>query len=71
MSRVDRWALQVALGAASVALLGDAGVRRPVALANAAGRFEQGIAAVGAVTRATTDQLHLLREAAIQAGIPW
>ena len=48
---------------------GAAVVAGSFALANAAGRFEQGIAAVGAVTRATTDQLRLLREAAIQAGI--
>lgn len=49
---------------------GAAVVAGSFALANAAGRFEQGIAAVGAVTRATTDQLRLLREAAIQAGSP-
>ncbi|HBQ10294.1 MAG TPA: phage tail tape measure protein, partial [Myxococcales bacterium] len=48
---------------------GAAVVAGSFALANAAGRFEQGIAAVGAVTRATTDQLRLLREAAINAGI--
>ena len=39
------------------------------ALANAAGQFEQGIAAIGAVTRATTTELDSLRGAAIQAGI--
>jgi TP901 family phage tail tape measure protein len=38
-------------------------------LANAAGNFEQGLAGVGAVTRATTDQLAMLRDAAIEAGI--
>ena len=46
---------------------GAAVVAGSLALANAAGRFEQGIAAVGAVTRATTTQLRMLREAAIQA----
>ena len=39
------------------------------ALANTAGRFEQGIAAIGAVTRATSQQLDMLRDSAIQAGI--
>ncbi|WP_428262164.1 phage tail tape measure protein, partial [Haliangium sp.] len=39
------------------------------ALADQAGTFEQGLAAVGAVTRATTGELDLLRAAAIQAGI--
>lgn len=48
---------------------GAAVVAGSLALANAAGRFEQGIAAVGAVTRATTAQLRMLRDAAIQAGI--
>ena len=48
---------------------GAAVVAGGFALANAAGRFEQGIAAVGAVTRATTGQLQMLREAAIKAGI--
>lgn len=40
-----------------------------LALANAAGKFEQGLAAVGAVTRATTSELGMLKEAAIEAGI--
>ena len=48
---------------------GAAAVGGALALANAAGRFEQGLAAVGAVTRATTRELGLLREAAINAGI--
>jgi TP901 family phage tail tape measure protein len=39
------------------------------ALANAAGRFEQGLAAIGAVTRATSRELAMLRKAAINAGI--
>jgi len=40
-----------------------------LALANAAGKFEQGLASVGAVSRATTRDLGMLKEAAIQAGI--
>lgn len=48
---------------------GAAAVAGAFALANAAGRFEQGLAAVGAVTRATTRQLQMLRDAAIEAGI--
>ena len=48
---------------------GAAAVAGTFSLANAAGKFEQGLAAVGAVTRATTKELGLLREAAIQAGI--
>jgi TP901 family phage tail tape measure protein len=39
------------------------------ALANAAGTFEQSIAAVAAVSGATTNELELLRTAAIDAGI--
>lgn len=38
-------------------------------MAGAAGTFEQGLAAIGAVTQATTRELALLRDAAIQAGI--
>ena len=38
-------------------------------LAKAAGEFEQGLAAVGAVTRATTEELKMLSDTAIQAGI--
>lgn len=59
---------QLGLGLAAFTA-GAAVVAGGLALANAAGRFEQGIAAVGAVTRATTAQLQMLRDAAIQAGI--
>ena len=38
-------------------------------LADANGRFEQGLAAVGAVTKATTSEMQALKDAAIQAGI--
>jgi hypothetical protein len=48
---------------------GAAAVGGALALANAAGRFEQGLAAIGAVTRATSRKLGMLREAAINAGI--
>ncbi|MCP4662072.1 MAG: phage tail tape measure protein, partial [bacterium] len=40
-----------------------------LALAGAAGKFEQGLASVSAVTRATTQELSLLKDTAIQAGI--
>jgi len=40
-----------------------------LSMANAAGRFEQGISAIGSVTRAGTKELNLLRTAAIDAGI--
>jgi hypothetical protein len=40
---------------------GAAAVGGALALANAAGRFEQGLAAIGAVTRATTRELAMLR----------
>jgi TP901 family phage tail tape measure protein len=40
-----------------------------LSLANAAGKFEQGLAAVGAVTRATTREMDMLGQAAIEAGI--
>lgn len=49
--------------------VGAAAVAGAFSLANAAGRFEQGLAAVGAVTRATAQELGMLRDAAIQAGI--
>lgn len=39
------------------------------ALAGAAGKFEQGLASVGAVTQASTKQLVALKDAAIDAGI--
>jgi len=59
---------QLGIGLA-VFTAGAAAVAGALSLANAAGRFEQGLAAIGAVTRATTRQLQMLREAAIQAGI--
>lgn len=40
-----------------------------VLFANKAGKFEQGLAAVGAVTNATAKEMGLLQEAAFQAGI--
>ena len=59
---------QLGIGLA-VFTAGAAAVAGALSLANAAGRFEQGLAAVGAVTRATTRELQMLREAAINAGI--
>jgi len=59
---------QLGLGLA-VFTAGAAMVAGAFSLANAAGRFEQGLAAVGAVTRATSRDLAMLREAAIEAGI--
>ena len=59
---------QLGLGLA-VFTAGAASVAGAMTLANAAGRFGQGLAAVGAVTRATAGDLQMLRAAAIQAGI--
>src|SRR5690606_4303796 len=59
---------QLGIGLA-VFTAGAAAVAGAFALAGAAGRFEQGLAAVGAVTRATARELGMLREAAINAGI--
>ncbi len=59
---------QIGLGLA-VFTAGAIAVGSGLALAGAAGKFEQGLAAVGAVTRATTQELGMLRDAAIQAGI--
>ena len=59
---------QLGIGLA-VFTAGAAMVAGAFALANAAGRFEQGLAAVGATTRATSSDLAMLREAAIEAGI--
>lgn len=67
-ARIDgafrRMAAGVAVFTAGVATLGGG-----VALATAAGRFEQGIAAVGAVSRASAAELAGLEEAAIRAGV--
>jgi TP901 family phage tail tape measure protein len=48
---------------------GAATLAASFALASAAGRFESAIAAVGAISGATTTELGALRDAAIQAGI--
>lgn len=48
---------------------GAAGMGSALALANAAGEFEQGLASVGAVTRATAEDMAKLRDAAIEAGL--
>jgi len=59
---------QVAIGLGIFAA-GAATVAGAFALAGAAGEFEQGLAAVGAVSRASARELSMLRDAAIQAGI--
>ncbi len=58
--------LSIGLGmmTAGVAMVGGA-----IALADKAGQFEQAIAAVAAVSGATKDELALLKDAAIDAGI--
>ncbi len=48
---------------------GAAGVLGAIGMASVAGKFEQGLAAVGAVTRATSKEMQMLRDAAIQAGV--
>lgn len=48
---------------------GAAAVGGGLALASAAGTFEQRLVGVGAITRATSEDMAALREAAIQAGI--
>jgi len=53
----------------TVAAIGFVGLASAVSLANRAGEFEQGLAAIGAVTKATTEELAALRDTAIQAGI--
>lgn len=53
----------------AVAGVGFLGLSKSFKLASQAGEFEQGLAAVGAVTRATKEELKLLEQAAIQAGI--
>ncbi|MGE0324078.1 MAG: phage tail tape measure protein [Polyangiaceae bacterium] len=67
-ARIQSAFMQLGVGLA-VFTAGAAAVGAGLSLANAAGEFEQGLASVGAVTRATTDQLHSLRNAAIQAGV--
>ncbi|MCP4678745.1 MAG: phage tail tape measure protein [Deltaproteobacteria bacterium] len=59
---------QIGIGMAMFTV-GAAAFGTGLALAGAAGKFEQGLASVGAVTRATTQELALLKDTAIQAGI--
>ena len=67
-ARVDGAFRRMAAGVA-VFTAGAATIGGGIALAAAAGRFEQGIAAVGAVSRASAAELAGLEEAAIQAGV--
>lgn len=57
------------LGLGLVFTAGAATVGAAFSLANAAGRFEEAIAAVAAVSGATTKELGQLRDAAVDAGI--
>jgi TP901 family phage tail tape measure protein len=59
---------QIATGFGVLAA-GGAAVGGAFALANQAGKFEQGLASVAAVAQASTHELGLLREEAIRAGI--
>lgn len=56
------------LGLATMAA-GIGAVAGSFALANEFAKFEQGLAAVGAVTKASTREMQLLKDAAVQAGI--
>ncbi len=67
-ARIDSAFRRMAAGVA-VFTAGAATIGGGVALAAAAGRFEQGVAAVGAVSRASAAELARLEEAAIQAGV--
>jgi TP901 family phage tail tape measure protein len=58
----------LAIGA-PLMLAGQQAVGGLAAISDAAGKFEMGLAAVGAITKATVKDLGLLEEAAIQAGI--
>lgn len=67
-ARINASFRQVAVGL-GVFAAGAAAVAASFALANAAGEFGQALAQVGAVAGATADELELLRQAAIQAGV--
>lgn len=67
-ARISASFRQMAIGL-GVFAAGAATVAGAFHLAGAAGEFEQGLASVGAVTRATTRDMDMLRQAAIQAGI--
>lgn len=54
---------------ATLAVAGGIGLAGAFAAASAAGRFEQGLARVGAISRASAEDLELLEKAAIRAGI--
>jgi TP901 family phage tail tape measure protein len=58
----------VAMGGAML-LAGRRAIQGLGALTDAAGKFSQGMASIGAVTKATTEEMKLLRDAAIEAGI--
>src|SRR5690606_31677059 len=58
----------IAVGFGALAA-GGAAVGSAFALANQAGKFEQGLASVAAVAQASTQELGLLRAEAVRAGI--
>lgn len=67
-ARISASFRRIAIGLGALTA-GGLAVGGAFALAGRAGPFEQGLAAVGAVTRATTGELGMLRDAAVRAGI--
>lgn len=61
--------LKKLVSGALIAGAGFLGLRASFRAANIAGNFEQGLARVGAISRASAADLQLLKDAAIQAGI--
>ena len=70
--------LKAALGNVGIAMAAVGGIAfkmgksitgAMLGMADAAGDFEQGIAAVGAVTKATSEEMELLTNAAMRAGV--
>lgn len=61
--------LQVLGAGVALAAVGIGGLSAGFALANKAGEFESAIAAVGAVSQASSADLELLRKAALDAGV--
>lgn len=67
-ARINGAFIELGAGAALMAA-GVGTVAVAFSLANAAGRFEQAVAAAGAISEATTEELGLMRDAAIEAGL--
>jgi TP901 family phage tail tape measure protein len=67
---VSVFSAQAAIGAGAALLIsGLLALKAAFNLAQIAGRFEQTMVSVGAISRATAEEMGLLRDAAIQAGI--